>query len=67
MRTSLFPFGVGQIKERAVVQQGLIEIKKTLFLTMVFDHRVMDGAFASSVLAEIKNELEYFQLQIKNK
>ncbi len=57
---STLTFGIGQIKDRVAEDKGVISIKKTMFLTMVFDHRVMDGALASHLLTEIKNKLEKF-------
>ena len=51
-------FALGQIKERAVIQNGVMVIKPTVMLTLVFDHRVLDGADAADLLADIKNKLE---------
>jgi pyruvate/2-oxoglutarate dehydrogenase complex dihydrolipoamide acyltransferase (E2) component len=62
MSLSTLSFGVGQIRDRAIVCNGKIFVKPTLILNMVFDHRVIDGALSSNILNEIKNELENFSL-----
>jgi pyruvate/2-oxoglutarate dehydrogenase complex dihydrolipoamide acyltransferase (E2) component len=54
-------FGIGQIKDRAIVNKGEIMIKKTAFISIVFDHRVIDGALASDILSTIKHQMESYK------
>lgn len=52
--------GVGSTQERPVARDGQIIIAPMMRLSLTFDHRVIDGAEAADVLAEIKNRLECF-------
>jgi hypothetical protein len=52
--------GVGRTLERPVARDGQVIIAPTMRLSLTFDHRVIDGAEAADVLAEIKNRLESF-------
>jgi acetylornithine deacetylase/succinyl-diaminopimelate desuccinylase-like protein len=52
--------GVGRTQERAVVRDGQLAIAPTLRLSLTFDHRVIDGAEAADLLADLKTELEQF-------
>lgn len=52
--------GCGVTAERPVVRAGQLIVAPTMRLSMSFDHRVIDGAEAADVLAEIKNSLESF-------
>ena len=36
--------GVGRIAERAVVREGQIVARPTMWLSLTFDHRIVDGA-----------------------
>lgn len=58
--SSTLTFGVGQVRKKAVVIEDLVEIKPMMTLTMVFDHRAIDGAEAAKILIQIKNSLEHF-------
>ncbi|MFD8705609.1 2-oxo acid dehydrogenase subunit E2 [Kitasatospora sp. NPDC059648] len=53
--------GLGQVAERPVVRDGRVAVAPTMRLTLTFDHRVIDGAEAADVLAEIKAALETFE------
>ncbi|MDB4987799.1 MAG: dehydrogenase [Myxococcaceae bacterium] len=55
-------FGVGRIADNAVVRDGRIEVAPTLTLSLAFDHRVLDGAMASELLARVKHRLENWEL-----
>jgi pyruvate/2-oxoglutarate dehydrogenase complex dihydrolipoamide acyltransferase (E2) component len=55
-------FGVGRIVDSAVVRAGRIEVAPMLTLSLAFDHRVLDGAMASELLARVKNRLENWEL-----
>ncbi len=50
--------GVGVIKKRTVVIQDAIAIRPMVYLSLTFDHRILDGASADGFLAEIVNHLE---------
>jgi pyruvate/2-oxoglutarate dehydrogenase complex dihydrolipoamide acyltransferase (E2) component len=53
--------GVGRITERPVVREAAVEIAPLMHLSFTFDHRVIDGAEAADVLAELKYALENFE------
>jgi len=50
--------GVGKIEKKPIVINDQILIKPTVALTLVFDHRVVDGVPAVKFLQEIKHFLE---------
>jgi pyruvate dehydrogenase E2 component (dihydrolipoamide acetyltransferase) len=49
---------VGAIEERAVVEEGELEIQPRMDLTLTVDHRSVDGATASDFLRTVKSFLE---------
>jgi 2-oxoglutarate dehydrogenase E2 component (dihydrolipoamide succinyltransferase) len=55
--------GVGALQKRAVVVSGVdgndaIAIRPMIYLSFVFDHRILDGASADTFLARVKETLE---------
>jgi len=50
--------GVGAIKPKAVVINGKVESHHMIGLTLVFDHRLVDGAPAARFLQKIKHLIE---------
>jgi len=50
--------GVGKIMEKPVALGGGIYVRSMLTLSLVFDHRLLDGAPAAKFLAKIKELLE---------
>jgi 2-oxoglutarate dehydrogenase E2 component (dihydrolipoamide succinyltransferase) len=52
--------GVGTIEKRAVVVDDGIAIRTMGYLTLGFDHRLIDGAVADQFMADIKQHLERF-------
>ncbi len=57
--------GIGAIKKRPVVitdpeGSDLIGIRSMVYLTLSFDHRIIDGAIAGQFLARIRTTLEHF-------
>lgn len=50
--------GVGAIQKRAVVIDDVIVIRPMGYLSLSFDHRVIDGATADQFMAKIKGFLE---------
>lgn len=53
--------GVGAIQKRAVVINEAIAIRPMGYLSLSFDHRVLDGATADQFMAKVKNYLEQSQ------
>ena len=51
-------FGIGTIEEKPVVRNGSITIAPMLYLTIAFNHRILDGSAASEILAEVKRTIE---------
>ena len=52
--------GVGAIEKRAVVVDDAIGIRPMAYLTLGFDHRLIDGAIADQFLSRVKRTLEEF-------
>lgn len=50
--------GVGRINEKVVPHKGKIRVRKMLTLSLVFDHRLNDGAPAARFLQQIKQVIE---------
>lgn len=50
--------GVGRVKERPAVYEGEITIRSTMFLSLTFDHRVIDGAPANEFLETLARYLQ---------
>lgn len=50
--------GVGKIEKRPVVRDDAIAIRSMVYLTLSFDHRVLDGAIADQFMSHIKSSLE---------
>jgi 2-oxoglutarate dehydrogenase E2 component (dihydrolipoamide succinyltransferase) len=52
--------GIGGIEKRPVVIDDAIAIRSMLYMSMSYDHRVVDGAVADQFLALVKRALENF-------
>jgi len=50
--------GVNRIHERPVVRDGAIVVRRMLYLSSSFDHRVLDGAVAARFTTALKKVLE---------
>ncbi len=50
--------GIGAMQKRAVVVDDAIAIRPMVYLSFVFDHRILDGASADWFLAKVKETLE---------
>jgi pyruvate/2-oxoglutarate dehydrogenase complex dihydrolipoamide acyltransferase (E2) component len=50
--------GVGAMQKRAVAVEDAIAIRPMVYLSFVFDHRILDGASADWFLAKVKETLE---------
>ncbi|HKC57469.1 MAG TPA: dihydrolipoamide acetyltransferase family protein [Vicinamibacterales bacterium] len=52
--------GVGTIEKRPVVVDDAIGIRTMAYLTLGYDHRLVDGAVADQFMADVKEHLECF-------
>jgi 2-oxoglutarate dehydrogenase E2 component (dihydrolipoamide succinyltransferase) len=52
--------GVGTIEKRPVVIDDMIGIRLMGYLTLGYDHRLVDGAVADQFMAEVKKGIETF-------
>lgn len=52
--------GVGAVEKRPVVIDDAIAIRTRAYLSMAFDHRLVDGAVADQFMARIKKGIEEF-------
>jgi pyruvate dehydrogenase E2 component (dihydrolipoamide acetyltransferase) len=50
--------GVGRVAERPVVMPGRIDVRSIMYLSLSFDHRIIDGAPAAMFLQKLKERLE---------
>ncbi|MEO8258573.1 MAG: 2-oxo acid dehydrogenase subunit E2 [Acidobacteriota bacterium] len=50
--------GVGQVEKRPVVIDDAIAIRPMAYLTIGYDHRLIDGAVADEFMSHIKRQLE---------
>jgi 2-oxoglutarate dehydrogenase E2 component (dihydrolipoamide succinyltransferase) len=53
--------GVGAIEKRPVVRGDAIAIRPMVYLSLSYDHRVIDGAVAEQFLGKIKKNLENWE------
>jgi pyruvate/2-oxoglutarate dehydrogenase complex dihydrolipoamide acyltransferase (E2) component len=51
---------VGAIQKRVVVINDAIAIRPMVYLTLTFDHRILDGAIADTFLGEMVESLENY-------
>ena len=52
--------GVGTIEKRVVVVDDMIAIRLMGYLTLGYDHRLVDGAVADQFMADVKQRIEDF-------
>jgi pyruvate dehydrogenase E2 component (dihydrolipoamide acetyltransferase) len=52
--------GIGAIEKRAVVVDDAIAIRPRAYLTLGYDHRLVDGAVADQFMALVKDKIEQF-------
>jgi pyruvate dehydrogenase E2 component (dihydrolipoamide acetyltransferase) len=50
--------GLGAVEKRPVVRDDAIAIRTMVYMTISYDHRVVDGAVAHQFLHHIKKTLE---------
>lgn len=53
--------GVGAIQKRVVVIDDAIAIRPMVYMSLTFDHRILDGAIADYFLAKVVESLESWQ------
>ena len=54
--------GVGTIEKRPVVVDDAIAIRTMAYLTLGYDHRLIDGAVADQFMSDVKQQLENFDI-----
>lgn len=59
--------GIGAVTKRPVVIEDAIAIRPMVYLSLSFDHRVMDGAHADMFLRTVKNILEGWEVSAYEK
>ena len=52
---------MGGIKKRAVVVDDAIVARPMIMMSLSFDHRIIDGAVADQVMADVQNQLDNWQ------
>ena len=52
--------GIGNVEKRPVVVDDAIAIRPMCYLTLGYDHRVIDGAVADEFMSIVKKSLEYW-------
>ncbi len=52
--------GVGIVEKRPVVIDDAIAIRTMAYLTLGYDHRLIDGAVADEFMSDVKNQIETF-------
>jgi len=58
--------GVGGVQKRVMVTgDDAISIRPMVYLSLSFDHRIIDGAVADQFMANVKKTLELWELPIK--
>lgn len=50
--------GVGRVVQKPVVVEGSVVVRPMMTLTLVFDHRIVDGMLAAKFLQRVKHLLE---------
>jgi len=55
--------GIGTIEKRPIVIDDAIAIRTMAYLTLGYDHRLVDGATGDQFMAEIKDQLEHFDAE----
>jgi pyruvate dehydrogenase E2 component (dihydrolipoamide acetyltransferase) len=52
--------GIGNVQKRAIVVDDAIAIRPMAYLTLGYDHRLIDGAVADQFMSKVKETLENF-------
>jgi len=55
---------IGSIHKRPVVKEtaygDVVVVRSMVYLTLAYDHRIIDGAYGTRFLTHLKNKLENF-------
>jgi len=54
--------GIGTIEKRPVVVDDAIAIRTMAYLTLGYDHRLVDGATGDQFMSEVKQQIEQFDI-----
>ena len=57
--------GVGSVDKRPVVVDDAVVVRPMAYLTLGFDHRLIDGAVADHFMADVKHEIEHFSVDVR--
>ncbi|MFQ5640946.1 MAG: 2-oxo acid dehydrogenase subunit E2, partial [bacterium] len=55
--------GIGVIKKRPVVVNDAIAVRSMMYISLSFDHRIVDGALAAQFLEKIADYLTHFDTE----
>jgi pyruvate dehydrogenase E2 component (dihydrolipoamide acetyltransferase) len=55
--------GIGTIEKRPIVIDDAIAIRTMAYLTLGYDHRLVDGATGDQFMADIKEQIEHFDAE----
>jgi pyruvate/2-oxoglutarate dehydrogenase complex dihydrolipoamide acyltransferase (E2) component len=55
--------GVGTVEKRPVVIDDAIGIRPMAYLTLGYDHRLIDGATADRFMADVRQQIEHFDAE----
>jgi len=50
--------GIGLIEDAPLVRNGKIEVRKVMYISLSFDHRILDGAEAARFVKDLKDLLQ---------
>jgi len=56
--------GVGRVQEAPWMKDGEMAVRKLMYLSLTFDHRIMDGAQAARFMTDLKTFLESPELPL---
>jgi pyruvate/2-oxoglutarate dehydrogenase complex dihydrolipoamide acyltransferase (E2) component len=56
--------GIGAIQKRPMVIDDAIAVRSMVYLTLSYDHRVVDGAIAHQFVGKVKQYLEAWSEEI---
>lgn len=57
--------GVGGVQKRPVVVEDAIAIRTMVYLSLSFDHRIIDGAVADQFMGRVKSVLQNWRIPVK--
>jgi pyruvate dehydrogenase E2 component (dihydrolipoamide acetyltransferase) len=54
--------GVGVVEKRPIVVDDALAIRTMAYLTLGYDHRLIDGAAGDQFMADVKHQIEHFDI-----